>query len=144
MVHWDWSVAEPMARGVSFPAADYDAEVARVALDHSWETPERTAGRLVLTALDRDRLAAHGLRPSWVGNHHRDPEQFRVVLTIGDDYQIFVSAPWRGRSPEDLSDRVSAELARPPREWQATWHAIPSTLHEPPSIAGRRWRRQPI
>jgi hypothetical protein len=52
-VHWDWLIEVPMNRGVTFDAADYDREISRVASDHSWETPERTAGRLILTGKDR-------------------------------------------------------------------------------------------
>jgi hypothetical protein len=70
--HRDWSIEAPMSRGASFTAADYDVEVERVAADHSWETPERTAGRLVLTNMDRERLFTYGLSPSWVANNHRD------------------------------------------------------------------------
>src|SRR6184192_4196871 len=42
LVHWDWSIEVPMRRGASFAAREYDAEVSRVAADHTWETPERT------------------------------------------------------------------------------------------------------
>jgi hypothetical protein len=118
-----------------------EAEVARVAADHSWETPERTAGRLILTAIDRDHLDAYGLRISRVANHHRDPETFVVCLRLDDAYQIFVETPWRGRSPEQLAREVVRTLARPPHEWPASWHAITPTLTDPPAIAGPRWRR---
>ena len=131
-----------MNRGVSFAAAQYDVEAARVAADHSWETPERTAERLVLTDMDRERLLAYGLRPSWVGSDYRDRELFRVALQIEDDYQVFVDTPWHGRSPEELVREVCAVLARPPREWRAHWHPIKPTLTEPPKIAGPSWQRE--
>jgi hypothetical protein len=142
LVHWDWSIEVPMSRGVSFAAAQYDVEVARMAADHSWETPERTAGRLVLTDLDRERLLAYGLEPSWVANDYRDHELFRVALQIGGDYQVFVDTPWRGRRPEVLAREVCATLALPPHEWRATWHAIKPTLTAPPKIAGPSWQRK--
>jgi hypothetical protein len=141
VVHWEWLIEAPMGRGVSFAAAQYDAEVARVAADHSWETPERTAGRLVLTNMDRDLLLNHGLRPMWAANSYRDHGVFRVSLQLGSDYQIFVHTPWRNRSPEELADEVCATLARPPRKWRATWHAMKPTLAGPPTIAGWSWRR---
>ncbi|GAA1864687.1 hypothetical protein GCM10009687_35060 [Asanoa iriomotensis] len=144
LVHWDWLLEMPMGRGVSFAAADYDAEVDRVARDHSWETPARTAGRLVLTDLDYDRLAAFGLKPSWVANHYRYPERFLVALTIRDDYQVFVTTPWRGRGPEELARAVHATLAAPPAKWNATWHPTRPALTGPPAIAGRSWRRERI
>lgn len=140
-VHWEWSVDKPMQRGVTFPADAYDAEVARVAADHSWETPDRTAGRLILTTIDREQLRSYGLRPSWVGNHHRNPETFVVCLRIDDDYQIFVDTPWLGRRPDELAHEVCQNLAQPPRKWRALWHAIKPALTEPPPIAGPSWRR---
>ncbi|MEU7946777.1 hypothetical protein AB0C50_19045 [Micromonospora taraxaci] len=140
-VHWDWSIEVPMMRGVSLAAAEYDAEVARVAADHSWETPERSAGRRVLTDMDRERLLTYNLRPSWVANDYRDQELFRVALEFNGDYQVFVDTPWRGRSPEELAGEVCATLARPPSAWHATWHAMIPSLTTPPEIAGPSWRR---
>ncbi|WP_435795746.1 hypothetical protein [Micromonospora zamorensis] len=139
LVHWDWSLEVPMMRGVSFAAAEYDVEVARVAADRSWETPERAAGRRVLTGMDREKRLFYGLRPSWVANDYRDQELFRVALQIDGDYQVFVDTPWRGRSPEDLAGEVCT-LALPPSAWHATWHTIIPTLTQPPKIAGPSWR----
>ncbi|MEU1360684.1 hypothetical protein ABZ356_12675 [Micromonospora zamorensis] len=140
LVHWDWLLEVPMMRGVSFIAAEYDVEVARVAADHSWETPERAAGRRVLTGVDRERLLTYGLRPSWVANDYRDHKLFRVALQIGGDYQVFVDTRWHGRSPEELAGEVCATLALPPSTWHATWHAIIPTLIGPPKVAGPSWR----
>ncbi|MCL3836333.1 hypothetical protein [Aeromicrobium duanguangcaii] len=75
-VHWDWHEEVPMSRGVTFAAVEYDSEVARVAADRSWETPDRTAGRLVLADADRDVLAVNDLEFGWVANDHRDPSRF--------------------------------------------------------------------
>lgn len=49
LVHWDWKHEVPMDRSVTFHAADYDAEMARLTSAYSWETPERTAGRTSTT-----------------------------------------------------------------------------------------------
>lgn len=130
-----------MSRGVSFMATQYDDEVARVYEDHTWETAERAAGRLVLTEVDRERLSANGLRPSWVANDNRDHELFRVALQIDRDYQVFVDTPWRGAGPEELARQVCATLARPPHEWQAAWHASQPQLAGPPTIARPDWHQ---
>lgn len=140
-VHWEWSAEKPMSRGVTFPADAYDAEIARVAADHSWETPDRTAGRLILTTVDRDHLRSYGLRPTRVANHHRHPETFVVSLRLADDYQVFVDTPWRGRSPDELAREVVQTLAQPPHAWRASWHAIKPSLTDPPPIAGPSWQR---
>ena len=61
LVRWEWSREVPMDRSACFAATQYELEVARVAADHSWETPMRTAGRLVLTSIDHARLLTYGL-----------------------------------------------------------------------------------
>ena len=142
LVHWDWSIEVPMNRGVSFAKAQYDEEVERIAAEHSWESAERTAGRLVLTRLDRAALQAHGLAVSWADNHYRDPEQFRVALQLGNDFQIFVDTPWHDRSPEELADGVCEILARGPGKWRASWHAINPAIPGPPAIARSSWRQE--
>jgi len=144
LVHWDWSIEVPMNRGVSFAASRYDAEVARVATDCSWETAERIAARLVLTQLDNRTLQSHGLAVSWVANNHSDSRLFRVALQIAGDYQIFLDTPWQDRGPAELADEICRTLARGPGKWRATWHAIKPTLDGPPTIARRSWRREQI
>jgi hypothetical protein len=143
LVRWDWSIEVPMNRGVAFDAAQYDAEIARVLADRSWETPERAAGRLVLTGMDRDRLLVHGIVPSWVADNYRDRTLFRVALRLEADYQVFLDTPWRGRRPDELAGDVCATLALPPQQWRATWRAInPALTTTPPAIAGPSWRRE--
>lgn len=139
LVHWDWLLEVPMSQGVTFAAIEYDAEVTRLAADHSWETAERTAGRLLLRDVDRDHLSAYGLRPTWAANDHRNHEMFRVALQIDNDYQVFVDTLWRGRDPEDLAREVCEKLKAPPHKWRATWHAIKPALTGAPKIAQRSW-----
>jgi hypothetical protein len=144
-VHWDWLYEAPMNRGVSFDAAEYAREVDRVASDHSWETPERTAGRLILTGVDRKHLLSYGLVPVWAAQHHGHPELFRVALQMDTGYQVFVDTPCRNRSPEYLAQAVCARLTAPPDQWDAMWHAIePALRSKPPAIAGRHWRVFPL
>jgi hypothetical protein len=103
VVHWDWHGEVPMNRGVTFQASEYDAEIARVARDLAWETPDRMAGRLVLENVDREVLARNHLEFGWVANAHRDPSQFCVCLTYAKSHQIFLYTPWAGRSPRELA-----------------------------------------
>ncbi|SDD35592.1 hypothetical protein [Actinokineospora iranica] len=139
-VHWEWLPRAAENRAFVFAAATYGAEIARASADHSWETPERTAGRLVLANVDRERLRGLGLEPRSVGNDYRDPELFQVGLWMADDYQVFVTVPWRGRGPESLARAVCANLAGPVDNWDATWHAVKPSVTRPPAI-GPSWRR---
>ena len=141
VVHWDWEIEVPMRRGVTFPIAAYDAEVARAGSDHTWETPERRAGRLVLERADREVLAAHGLSIQWMADDFRDRSTFQACLGLGNRYQVFVRVPWDGRSADELADAVVAELRRAPQTWTAEWFPNQPGLDEPPLFAGRGWRR---
>ncbi len=51
--------------GVRFDVTQYTAEVQRALADFSWETPDRTAARLIAKSVDRDRLAGAGLEFTW-------------------------------------------------------------------------------
>jgi hypothetical protein len=143
VVHWDWHEEVPMNRGVAFQASDYDAEIARVARDLAWETPDRMAGRLVLENVDREVLARNHLEFGWVANAHRDPSQFCVCLTYAKSHQIFLYTPWAGRSPRELASYVVRNLSRRPRSWDAEWHSMMPGGSKP-AIAGRRWRPRPM
>lgn len=139
-VHWDWHEETPMDRGVTFRALDYDTEVARVAADVSWETPDRTAGRLILALADREALRRNELVVAWVDNDYRDPSRFCVCLTYAQSHQIFVYTRWDGRSPSELAHETVRLLAEEPRSWHAEWNSMKPNAATPP-IAGQGWRR---
>lgn len=140
VVRWSWAPALPVPRQSVFAADAYDAEVARVAADLSWETPERTAGRLVLANADRAALRAHGLELSWVADDHRDAGILLVCLLLDGDFQVFVGTPWLDRSPAELAAEVCATLVRPPGRWRAEWQAVRGDRPGPPDVARRSWR----
>jgi len=152
VVHWEWREETPLDHGVTFPAQHYDDEVARIAADHGWERPEDTTARLVLTGVDREALAAHGLRVSWAARDHADRGRFKVALFAGDDdfrssdagYQVFLRFRLAGRTPVDVASAVLDELARSPRKWRASWYSIKPGVRTAPAMAGLRWRRERI
>jgi hypothetical protein len=145
VVRWEWSLEVPVDHAFSFARGEYLAEVERLAGDHSWETPERTAGRLVWAGLDAARLRADGLGLSWLGNAWDAPDHFRVCLDFDNAYQIFLRFPWGDDSPQDLALRVLATLHAPdaPSGWQASWHGIARAQRDvPPRIAGGTWTKE--
>jgi hypothetical protein len=142
LVRWDW--VGPDLRHV-FDASQYRAELARARSDLSWETPGRTAGRLVLERLDRSLLARHRIRYGSGANTRKTPSQFELCLIALDPaqpleraYQVFVSVPWEGRTPEALAEAVLDLLHAPPSTWTARWHAVDRAAG-PPAIAGPNW-----
>lgn len=151
-VHWDWEYEVPIRGGASFRADDYDAEVARIGADHSWERHEDTTARLVHTKVDRARLGELGLRLDWAAKDHANHDLFKVALYYGSSdwasdepgYQVFLRAPRRGRTPDEVADDVLSILAETPRKWRASWHATKQGALTPPNIAGRRWVHEPV
>lgn len=143
LVRWDWRGDVPMQEPATFDAGEYAQELHRAATEHGWETPERRAGRLVLTQLDRAVLASYGLEPR--GRPHDDAEGRFLTVPLAyrsGVYHVFVHVAWDGRDPEE----VAAELCRrllttPPHEWSATWWAPGRSA--PPAIARGRWLREP-
>ncbi|MFE7506421.1 hypothetical protein [Promicromonospora sp. NPDC057488] len=141
-VHWDWLHETPMDHGVTFRADQYDAAVAQVAADHSWERPQDTARRQILTAGDKERLRAEGLTLRSPYPVHDDPSTYRVALqTLDNVYQVFLHFPLDGREPTAIVPDVLRVLGEPPSSWSAQFHAISAAVKEPPAIAGRRWTR---
>jgi hypothetical protein len=114
----DLVVWTPDARdSYSFSAAAYDAEVERAIHDTSWETPERTAGRLCALGVNRERLAESGLQFRWASGRVRDG-CFTVSLHRDpDSHQVLVHLPWRDESPQEIADAMNELLSCPPDEW---------------------------
>ncbi|WP_133784270.1 hypothetical protein [Kribbella sp. VKM Ac-2571] len=144
VVHWDWYVDPPLGHGMSFEAAQYDAEVERIGNDRSWQRPVDSVTRLVIEAVDRERwFIPGGLELSWAGVDHRDPQQFLVALFVKDEqFQVFLRFPIGDQAPEQLADDVLRTLRQPPRTWRATFHSLTVGRRGRPSMAGWRWRSE--
>ncbi len=139
-IRWEWQIETPMDRAVVFDTTQYLEEVERVASDHSWETPERTAGRLVLTDISQRELPA-GLTFDWVANDWRNNEVFQVCLRNGQQHQIFLSFDWRDQSPAEMAAEVRRVLVdTAPQHWHATWSSIQRSDAAPP-MASEAWER---
>jgi hypothetical protein len=122
-------------RTILFDAAAYDAEVARIEADRSWETATHRAGRLILAGLDLPS-GVEGTRVTMT-----DTGELEVWLEEPDEYQIWVHAPWDAQRPDDSAVRVRAMLTEPTADWPARWHTITSGRADPPAYAGPSWRR---
>jgi hypothetical protein len=122
-------------RTILFDAAAYDAEVARIEGDRSWETATHRAGRLVLAGVDLPS-GVEGVRVAMTGTG-----ELEVWLEEPDEYQIWVHAPWDTRRPDDSAATVRAILAGSATDWPARWHSIKSDREDPPAYAGPSWRR---
>jgi hypothetical protein len=100
---------------VRFLAAQYDGEVERALQDRTWETPERTAARLVSRAVDRAALARRGFEFSWASERCRNGLMtVSLVLTPGP-YQVLISVPWDSESIEGIVAQFREILSQPPQ-----------------------------
>ena len=151
-VHWDWEFEAPIRGGVSFKADEYDAEVARVGADTTWERPEDTAARLTLAGVDRERLASMGMRLDWVAKDHANHNLLKIALSLGSSdwnsdeagYQVFLRVDRAGRTPQEAAAGALAAISRDPQDWTAAWHATKRGTAVPPVVAGRKWRQEAI
>ncbi|GAA1552659.1 hypothetical protein GCM10009827_086720 [Dactylosporangium maewongense] len=121
-------------RTILFDAAAYDAEVARIEADRSWETAMHRAGRLILAGLALPS-GIEGVRVGVIGTG-----ELEVWLEEPDEYQIWVDAPWDPQRPDESAAAVRAMLAGPTADWPARWHSIKGGREDPPAYAGPSWR----
>ncbi|MFJ2370433.1 hypothetical protein [Microbacterium sp. NPDC087665] len=151
-VHWDWVDFIPYGTdaGASFSAADYDAEVARIRVDRSWERPQDTVARLVYESVDLELLRQRGLRLSWVAELYTDPTKISVSLSSPHSrgeaehpFQVFLRFPWNQVDAEPVARAILRTLAQSPELWRATYSMNrPDDATYVPPIAGAGWRRR--
>jgi hypothetical protein len=129
------------ATTVRFDAAQYAAELERAVVDFSWETPDRTAARLISREVDRQRLTAMGLKFLWASGRIGQGKM-TVALDYEGAYQLLVHEPWaRGRPPEAIAADCLRKLLEPPQEWKRVeWLPQRQGLGAP-ALAGPGWFR---
>src|ERR1019366_956973 len=131
----------PFRRTIEFPASQYETEVERALKEINWETPERTAARLVRTTLNYDLLASNGFSFDWASGRAR-AGKFTISLKLEPGpYQILVQVPWNDVNPEEIATRCIKLLSEPPINWSdAEWWPQQRELGPPP-LAGPTWRK---
>jgi hypothetical protein len=95
----------------------YLQAVERAIEDKSWESPDRTAARLLSTILDSEMLAANGLSFQWASGRIRK-DAFTVSLGHPPDcHQILVHTSWKRETPEEIAELAARVLKKQPFEW---------------------------
>lgn len=140
-VHWDWLIEKPSEQRATVRRDEYDSALRALDRSTDWETPERTAGRLVLSRLDKAHLARFDLRPGFVCNDWREPSLFQVVLTYRDTHQVFLRFPWNNATPGALARTVVDVLTEEPSTWTGTRHQFEQRGRRPPKFA-ERWEQE--
>jgi hypothetical protein len=138
IVTWSDPRAPEIQRRFHAPA--YHAEITRALGDHSWETPERTAARLLAELVDRRALARLGLSFMWASGR-ADPDVFTVALWLEPGpYQVLVRVPLDNLAPAALAQSAATLLSTPAATWDVEWLAQSPGMPSP-SIAGPGWQR---
>ena len=139
-IKWSWDEAGSR-RALSFVAMNYDQELRRALADTNWETPDRTAARILANQVDREAPASHGFTFTWSSGRIRR-DMFSVALKLEPGpYQVIVHLPWSGTPPEAIAQQCVEFLCQPPATWLgAEWFPQQANLG-PPSLAGPSWRR---
>lgn len=143
VVHWD----VPGLPRMSFSSAAYRVEVLRLQHDVAWESPGRTATRILFSmappsSWKANRMPLHLHWPG-TGTAHNDPASFAIVLRYKGN-EIYLRLPWENSSPVEMAERAYALLASSPRLWVAHWARFFHTgaKIEPPAIAGPHWTQR--
>ncbi|MFZ1084227.1 MAG: hypothetical protein WAN35_04610 [Terracidiphilus sp.] len=125
---------------VQFLAAQYDAEIERALGDFSWESPDRTAVRLLAKAVDRSVLKDRGFEFEWAsGRCRKGMPTISLTLKPGP-YQVLLNLPWDGKSIEEIVDRSKLLLSAPPESWpNVEWSNTEKGLDSPP-VGGSGWK----
>lgn len=125
---------------VRFVASQYDTEVERALRDFGWETPDRTAARLIAKAIDKTVLEDNGLFFSWASGRCEDGMMTVALLLNPGPYQVLVKIPWDGKSVESIVDRFRLLLQESPESWpNVECYPQAQGLGKPP-VVGPGWR----
>jgi len=102
---------------VSFSAPQYDAEIERALLDHSWETPIRTAERLIASTIDHSALAKQGFKFDWASGRCAEGMMTVSLMLHPGPYQVLVKLPWNGNDITEIVSVFCDLLGQPPNTW---------------------------
>jgi len=102
---------------IRFAATQYETEVSRAMSDLSWETPDRTAARLISKQVDRASLESRGYRYAWASGRCREGMMTVSLFTVPGQYQILVNEPWDGKGIESIVGRLVDILGQERDKW---------------------------
>lgn len=134
--NWDGAWKNYNPGTIRFQTDRYFHSLAGAIENHSWETPDRTAARLLKGQIDADFLERFGLKYEWASGRVF-PDQFAIAMRGPSGYhQILLRIPWSNESPEEIAEIASNLLGTNPEKWpRATWYGTATT----PPFKGPRW-----
>ena len=140
LVIWDsWAgdTGNPPAGTLVFAREQYMQAVKDAIEDHSWETPDRTAARILASLVDHRALALNNLKYQWASGRIRNAT-LTISLSLPPSYQILVHMPWNQESPDEIARESADILKTDPNQWpDIVWYANNST----PPFNGPAWHQ---
>lgn len=135
---WSGDQGNPAPPTLIFEKKQYLQALAEAISDKSWESPGRTAARLLSSMLDHDLLAINNLKFQWASGRIKKGN-FTISLAGPQDcHQILVHLHWNEESPQQIAEKMAELLKQPPSDWpDVVWHGADS---EPP-FNGAGWSR---
>jgi hypothetical protein len=134
---WEGVPGKPAAGTLTFARDQYLRAVKDAVKDHSWETPDRTAPRILASLLDHDALALNNLKYQWASGRIRDDVLAISLEGPPNGHQILVHVPWNKQSPEEIAREAADLLRTDPNQWpDVVWYGKNSR----PPFTGPAWR----
>jgi hypothetical protein len=135
---WQGDEGNPPAPALVFARDQYMQAVKDAVEDHSWETPDRTAARILRSLVDHSVLARSGLNYQWASGRIRDATLTISLSSPLSDHQILVHVPWHQQSPDEIAREAADVLKEDPNQWRdIAWYGTNST----PPFNGPAWQR---
>jgi hypothetical protein len=85
--------------------------------DTNWETPDRTAARLLFPMVNREALAANNLSYQWASGRIRDDA---LTISLGgppSHHQVLAHVFWEEETPEQIAEKAATVLMEHPSQW---------------------------
>ena len=107
--------------------------------DHSWETLDRTAARILTSIVDHSTLAENNLKYQWASGRIRGAT-FTVSLGGPEGcHQILVHLEWKEQSAEEIAREAARLLKTDPNQWpDIVWYGEECK----PPFKGPAWRKK--
>lgn len=135
--NWQGDKGEPPAETLVFDRNQYMRALKDAVEDHSWETPDRTAARILASLVDHDALTTNSLKYQWASGRIRDDALTISLKGPEGCHQILVHVPWNRQSPEELAIEAADLLKTDPNRWpDVAWYGDTK-----PSFSGPAWRK---
>jgi len=134
---WQRHKGRPPAETLVFSRSEYMKAVKDAVEDHSWETPDRTAARILASLVEHRALALNNLKYQWASGRIRKSTLAISLALQPSEAQIIVYFPWNEQTPDEIAHEAANLLKTDPNEWpDAVWYDQKTAL----PFMGPGWR----